>query len=225
MSAGSDPLLGRSFPRPPAHAWRWLQRSRPVLRAIADRLTGAPPGPAFLEELQRSFDDDAFTRAIVIDTIAEVAFSGRVPNRHPPGATWDRGLRWWAATLAGVTPSEFDQPAAGTPTQADLFDAEDAHALDDTDGPDARPAEARRDRRPDERSAGQQRGPEEVGGAADATALARAARRAPRRVSPERIALARTLRELLAAAEGGQVPATAIRQLIAELEGDDTTDR
>lgn len=184
MSASPDPLLGRGFPRPPAYAWRWLQRSRPVLRAIADRLTGAPPDAEFLEGLARSFEDDAFTRAIVIDTIAEVAFGGRVPTRHPPGASWDRGLRWWAAALAGVSPREFDQSESTREdgAQADLFQG----------------SEPRKDR--------------------DPAALAQAARRGAPRVSPERLALARTLRALLAGAEGDQVPASAIRQLISELE-------
>lgn len=186
MPSEPDPLLGRGFPRPPAHAWRWLQRSRPVLRAVADRLTGGPPPPDFVDELRRAFETDPFTRTIVVDVIAEVAFGGRVPRRQPAGASWDRGLRWWAATLAGVDVADFDGPA--TAQQPDLFGA---------DRSDPQPATVQ------------------------AQALAEAARRQTPRTTPERIALARTLRSLLDASEGDQIPASAVRQLIAELEGHD----
>lgn len=178
------PEPGQNVPRPPAHAWRWLQRSRPVLRTIAERLTGGPPTAGFVDELRRAFDTDPFTRTIVVDVIAEVAFGGRVPRRQPAGASWDRGLRWWAATLAGVDVAEFDGPA--TPAaQPDLFD------------------------------------PDAAGSSPQAETLAVAARRQVPRTTPERLALARTLRELLAASEGGQVPASAVRQLIDALEGDE----
>lgn len=189
-----QPLLGRAIPRPPAHAWRWLQRSRPVLRTVAERLTGGPPPPGFVDELRRAFETDPFTRTIVVDVIAEVAFGGRAPHRQPAGASWDRGLRWWAAALAGVDAAEFDGSAAGG-AQPDLFDDEPGPTAADDGWP---------------------------GGAATPTAetLAAAARRQAPRVTPERLAVARSLRQLLAAGEGGQVPASAVRQLIAELEGD-----
>lgn len=186
MSTDPDPTAGPpggDLPRPPAHAWRWLQRSRPVLRTIAERLTGGPPPEGFVDELRRAFEADPFTRTIVADAIAEVAFGGRVPARQPAGASWDRGLRWWAATLAGVDVAEFDGPAT-TAAQPDLFEA---------DGGDASPP---------------------------ASALAAAARQQVPRTTPERLALARSLRQLLAAGDGWQVPASAVRQLIAELEGD-----
>lgn len=186
MTSEPDPLVGRDFPRPPAHAWRWLQRSRPVLRAVADRLTGQPPSADFVDELRRAFESDPFTRTIVVDVVAEVAFGGRVPRRQPAGASWDRGLRWWAATLAGVDVAEFDGPATATPQrQPDLFDSR--------------------------RAASGRSGP-------DAAELADAARGQTPRTTPERIALARALRSLLDASDGDQVPASAVRQLIAELE-------
>jgi predicted O-methyltransferase YrrM len=103
----------RPFPRVPAYAWAWFQRSRPVITEAAQRLTGAPPGAAFVDELREAFDEDAFTRDVVIDVVADVAFSGRVPQRRPPGASWDRGLTWWAAALAGATPEEFDARSVG----------------------------------------------------------------------------------------------------------------
>lgn len=175
---------GRDVPRPPAHAWRWLQRSRPVLRTIAERLTGGPPTEGFVDELRRAFDTDPFTRTIVVDVIAEVAFGGRVPRQQPAGASWDRGLRWWAATLAGVDVAEFDGPATAV-AQPDLFN------------------------------------PDAVGSPPRAEALIAAARRHVPRTTPERLALARTLRELLSASGGDQVPASAVRQLIADLEDGD----
>ncbi len=96
--------------RVPGYAWAWLQRSRPVLVELAQRLTGAPPSPGFVEDLRATFERDPFVRGILADVVAEVAFRGRVPRRRPPGAHWDRGLTWWAATLAGVSLTEFDHP-------------------------------------------------------------------------------------------------------------------
>lgn len=94
----------------PAYAWSWLQRSRPVLNAVAERLTGGPAGPDFLDGLRVAYATDEFTRAMVADVIAEVAFSGRVPAL--PSRSWDRGLTWWAAALSGTTPRDFEAAAA-----------------------------------------------------------------------------------------------------------------
>lgn len=111
------------FPRVPTYAWRWLQRSRPVVAEAAQRLTGTPhASAAFLEGLQSSFESDPFVRDVVIDVVAEVAFSGRVPRRRPPGASWDRGLTWWAAALAGTTPEAFDGSGGDAPSTPPLFD-------------------------------------------------------------------------------------------------------
>jgi hypothetical protein len=165
----------RPFPRVPAYAWAWFQRSRPVTEEAARRLTGAAPGAGFVDELRVAFDEDAFTRDVVVDVVAEVAFSGRVPSRRPPGASWDRGLTWWAAALAGTSPGDFEaRAAARQPAQRALFDP----------------------------------------GAPQPT-LRRAGGRGP---TAERLALARALRELLDATDGDQVPASALRQLIAQLE-------
>ena len=168
----------RPFPRVPAYAWAWFQRSRPVVHEAAQRLAGTAPGAGFVEGLREAFEADAFTRGVVIDVVADVAFSGRVPNRRPAGASWDRGLTWWAAALAGTTVEEFEARSAGpSAAQRPLFEVgEDEHA---------------------------------------GRARSRPRRRQP---SAERIALARTLRELLASSDGDQVPASAIRQLIAQLE-------
>jgi len=106
-------------PKVPAYAWSWLQRSRPVLGEVARRLTGAGPGPGFADELRRRWDDDPFVRGVLLDVVADVAFSGRVPRHRPPGASWDRGLTWWAAVLAGTTPQAFAAPQATT--QRPLF--------------------------------------------------------------------------------------------------------
>ena len=99
----------------PAYAWTWLQRSRPVLAAAAERLTGGPPAATFLDDLRAAYETDPFTRAILADVIVEVAFAGRVPAARPGESAWDRGLEWWAAALGGRTPPAFQQQA--------LFDA------------------------------------------------------------------------------------------------------
>jgi hypothetical protein len=176
---GPDP----AFPRVPAYAWTWLQRSRPVLAEAARQLTGGAPTPGFVESLRRQFDADPFVRDILIDVIAQEAFGGRAPTRRPAGTSWDRGLTWWAAALAGLTPAEFEARSGAPPAQQSaLFDP----------GPRTEPA-----------------GPAPVRGAA---------RGSRRPVSAERVALARALRELIAAADGDQVPVTALRQLLADLE-------
>ena len=109
----TDPAVQPTDPqrvaRVPAYAWTWLQRSRPVVAEIARRLTGEPPTPGFLQRLRRDFDADQFVRDVVVAVVVDVAFSGRVPRHRPPGASWDRGLTWWAATLAGATPQEFER--------------------------------------------------------------------------------------------------------------------
>ncbi len=181
----------RTFPRVPGYAWTWFQRSRPVVLEAAERLTGRPPSPGFVDDLRGAFSQDDFTRAVVVGVVADVAFGGRAPAQRPPGASWDRGLTWWAAALAGTTPADFEsRTGAPVASQHRLFDAEDG-----TDGESVR--------QPD---------PE----ALRATARARVAPLVAR--SPERAALAAALRELLAASAGDQVPASAVRQLLAQLE-------
>jgi hypothetical protein len=178
---------GRSFPKVPGYAWTWFQRSRPVLTEAAERLTGQHPAPGFIDDLRAAFDGDRFTRDVVIGVVADVAFGGRAPARRPPGASWDRGLTWWAAALAGTTPAEFEA-GSGSP-------AANQRALFDSGSSDRAPADP-------------------VG--LQARARARVAPRVAR--SPERAALVAALRELLAAAESDQVPASAVRQLLAQLE-------
>jgi hypothetical protein len=121
-SAG--PPTGERLPRVPAYAWSWLQRSRPVLVEVSRRLDGGPPGPGFVEDLQERFTRDPFIRDVLISVIADVAFNGRIPRSRPPGASWDRGLTWWAATLAGTTPDAFE---TNTPpvVQSRLFGLEE----------------------------------------------------------------------------------------------------
>lgn len=181
----------RRVPRPPAYAWAWLQRSRPVLQALADRLTGGPPSPQFVDELRAAFPDDPFVHAVVIDTIAEVAFAGRVPTRRPPGVQWDRGLSWWAATLAGVPRQEFEQPASPGPEQVELFPTGRRREAPPGDPPQ-RPV-------PPDRTSPPRPSPV---------------------VTLERRRVANALRALLDAAEGDAVPAEAIRQLLHDLEAD-----
>lgn len=160
------------FPRVPDHAWQWLQRSRPVRAEIAQRLLGSEPPAGFVDDLRRQFEDDPFVRDLVVRVVAEVAFRGRVPTRRPAGASWDRGLLWWAAAMNGVTPSEFEAGGAGTSAQQPpLFPTGNRTA--------ARPV---------------------------------------RRVSVERQAVGRALRELLATADGDQIPVSAVRALLAQVD-------
>ncbi len=116
----------RAFPRVPAHAWAWLQRSRPVLAEAADRLTGGPPTAGFVRDLSERFPTDAFTRDVLVGVIADVAFGGRPPQRRPAGASWDRGLTWWAAAIAGATAEEFESRSAPPVAQRALFGADEA---------------------------------------------------------------------------------------------------
>lgn len=175
------------LPSVPAYAWAWLQRSRPVLDEIARRLTGGPPTRAFVEDLPHAFATDPFTCDVVVDIVAEVAFHGRVPARRPAHAGWDRGLTWWAATLAGTTPAEYAAASVATPgEQGALFEPPPSAVG---------PPTARRTEPP-------------------------AAALPP--VSRERRALADALRELVGQSDGGQVPATALRQLIAQLDPSST---
>jgi hypothetical protein len=158
-------------PRVPGYAWDWLQRSRPVVEALAEVLTGQPPRSGFVQAVRRSFATDELVRDAVFSVVADAAFRGRVPTSRPPGASWDRGLVWWAATLAGRTVADYEDRDQGV-EQPRLF-AEQA-----VGGPGA-----------------------------------------------ERRALIQALRELLVHSDGDQIPATAVRQLIAKLEegarGDD----
>lgn len=91
----------------PGYAWDWLQRSRPVVERLADVLTGQRPRQGFVDAVRRSYTDDPLVRDAVHSVVSEVAFRGRVPPRRPPGASWDRGLVWWAATLTGRDPDEY----------------------------------------------------------------------------------------------------------------------
>jgi hypothetical protein len=156
-------------PRVPAYAWDWLQRSRPVVDALASVLTGRPPRPGFVQAVRRSFASDDLVRDAVFAVVAEVAFRGRVPTSRPPGVSWDRGLVWWAATLSGRSVADYEDHGEIV-DQPRLFDAQPAPL------PDGR-------------------------------------------------ALLRALRELVAHADGDQIPVAAVRQLIAQLErhalGDD----
>ena len=88
-------------PRVPAHAWTWLQRSRPVLTEVASQLYGSTEGHV-LDRLKADYAEDPFVQDLVARVVCDVAFNGRVPERRPAGARWDRGLTWWAAHLAGV---------------------------------------------------------------------------------------------------------------------------
>ena len=188
---GGDPAPGRA-PRVPAHAWAWLQRSRPVLAEVSAQLYGAPPDAGTLDRLRRDHADDPFVRDVVARVVCDVAFGGRVPRRRPPGATWDRGLVWWAAHLAGSTPEGFE--ARATPPhveQATLF---------------AEPAAARPQRRASES--------DRTGGG-----VARGLAGSPTTGLIDRAAVATALREVLAAGDGEQVPAAALRQLLVQLEG------
>lgn len=150
-------------PAVPAYAWDWVQRSRPVVDQLAEVLTGQPPRAGFVDAVRRAFPDDPLVRDAVLSVIATIAFRGRVPSRRPPGVSWDRGLVWWAALLAGRSPQDYTAPPVDV-EQPELF----GHVSS------AAPSERR--------------------------------------------AVVAALRDLLAQRTGDQIPASAIRQLIAQLE-------
>ena len=207
-----DPhVVPHSVPRPPPYAWAWLQRSRPVLQALAQRLTGQAPSPGFIEELRAAFDEDPFVQAVIIDTIAEVAFAGRVPRHRPAGVTWDRGLSWWAATLAGTTRREFEHGDSRGGEQPKLFP--DAHTS--ASHPQRAPADAPR---PPTSAARSDTSRSDTGGSDTAGPGAAQPPRPSVVVTLERRRMANALRSLLASNAGGDVPAEALRQLISDLE-------
>jgi len=176
-----------------------------VLAEVSRRLTGTSPAPGFLDELRRRFDGDPFTRHVVLEVIAEVAFAGRIPQTRPAGVSWDRGLTWWAALLAGTTPAAFDASLPGTGVQRPLFGAEPARSDDAGRAP----------QRPD--AAGDARVrwlPRPDAGAEPAAGPAAGA------VAGQRRALAAELRALLRAGNGRTVPADAVERLLAELTDD-----
>lgn len=127
MASPTDPAVHRAFPPVPAYAWAWLQRSRPVLAEAAKRLTGQPPTPGFVERLRVAVDRDPFTAAVLADAIVDAAFHGRVPRQRPPGASWDRGLTWWAAALTGTSPAAYAAPPVPPAQQRALFDSYSEH--------------------------------------------------------------------------------------------------
>ena len=192
---GGEPAPARA-PRVPAHAWTWLQRSRPVLAELAAQLYGAAPDAGVVDRLRGDHAADPFVRDVVARVVCDVAFGGRVPPRRPPGATWDRGLVWWAAHLAGTTPEAFEARAAAHPAAAQqpLFPAPD----------EGRGWAARED----EVAAARRRLHAVPCGLAGP----------PGSGLVDRRAVAAALREVLAAGDGEQVPAAPLRQLLEQLE-------
>lgn len=183
---------GQGLPRPPPYAWDWLQRSRPVVQALAQRLTGSAPTPAFLDELRGAYNDDRFVHAVVVDTVAEVAFGGRIPSRRPPGTTWDRGLSWWAAMLGGQTRREFEDAGEPVGQQSSLFTTPGTRGAD--------PADAAAGTQP------------------HGHLLTRAKTRPSAVATLERRRIAYALRGLIAAAGASDISTDAVRQLIHDLE-------
>jgi hypothetical protein len=173
----------------PDHAWAWLQRSRDVVQEIAARLTGAGPAPGFMDELRPQFAQDQFVRDVVIGVVVDVAFNGRVPLRRPAGTSWDRGLTWWAAACAGITPAEFDRRSKGEPPpQPRLFGGEAERAATGASAGRVVPSVARRTAQGDP----------------------------PRLV--DRAQIVHALRQLLAHEQDGQIPAAAVRALLGQLD-------
>lgn len=183
------------LPPVPGYAWAWLQRSRPVLTEVAQRLTGGPPSTAFWDDLRDRFVADAFTRQIVADVVVEVAFGGAVPPRRPPGASWDRGLTWWGATLVGCTPGEYSATTDHS-AQTVLFEAPPARS---------RPGAVRPARVSSEGAPRQPNDPRPTAAPESTPAVV------------DRAAVVAALRALLDVADGGLVPADSLRQVIAQL--------
>ena len=119
-------LPDRAAPRDvrvPAHAWTWLQRSRPVLAEVSQQLYGCAPEAETMVRLRLDFVADRLVQDVVVGAVCDVAFGGRPPPRRPAGARWDRGLAWWAAFAAGVPVAVFDAGATPPADQPPLFGA------------------------------------------------------------------------------------------------------
>lgn len=183
-----DPAAPRDV-RVPAHAWTWLQRSRPVLAEISHQLYGQVPDAEVLTRLRSDFAGDRLVQDVVAGVVCAVAFGGRVPTHRPAASRWDRGLVWWAAFAAGVPVTAFEAAPDPVPAQAPLFGA-------------ANPVER---------------------AVADAAVAAPPAPPStpPRPRVVSRAAVVAALQDLLASGDGTQVPAAAIRQLLAQVEAGD----
>lgn len=90
---------------------------------IAAQLYGERRGDSgLLETLKEDYAREEFVQDLVARVVCDVAFNGRVPERRPSGARWDRGLTWWAAHLAGVGVKEFEERSTpSAPPQQRLF--------------------------------------------------------------------------------------------------------
>lgn len=103
---------------PPAHAWDWFARQRLLWREartrviaraddvgedVAARYAAMDARPDVVTMLRRDWDLVPAVRTIVEDTVADIAFLGRItePFEALGLRTAPRGLRWWWSAVSG----------------------------------------------------------------------------------------------------------------------------
>lgn len=103
---------------PPGHAWDWFARQRLLWREARARIVARPDdvGPQVVERyermdtkpdvlamLRRDWEANRAVRTIVEDTVADIAFMGRItePFEALGLRTAPRGLRWWWTAVSG----------------------------------------------------------------------------------------------------------------------------
>lgn len=138
---------------PPAYAWDWFARQKLLWREARSRLAsgGSPMAGRYaavedrrdvLPLLRADYPHDPDVRRAVDETIAEVAFLGRVNVSFAELGvrTAPRGMRWWWTALTGE-PLDGPQAARKAPTEVaeqlelgDLAVLDPAPALDDVAG-------------------------------------------------------------------------------------------
>ncbi len=138
---------------PPAYAWDWFARQKLLWREARSRLAngGGPMAGRYaavedrrdvLPLLRADYPSDPDVRRAVDETVAEVAFLGRVDARFAELGvrTAPRGMRWWWTALTGEPldgPQAARQPPADVPEQlvlGDLTLLDPEPALDDVAG-------------------------------------------------------------------------------------------
>ncbi|MDX1510633.1 MAG: hypothetical protein R3249_04765 [Nitriliruptorales bacterium] len=103
---------------PPGHAWDWFARQRLLWRearariiaaadevgaAVAERYRTMDARPDVVTMLRRDWDASPAVRTIIEDTVADIAFMGRItePFASLGLRTAPRGLRWWWTAVSG----------------------------------------------------------------------------------------------------------------------------
>ena len=103
---------------PPGHAWDWFARQRLLWREarariiaaadhvgpdVAERYRSMDARPDVVTMLRRDWEHSPAVRTIVEDTVADIAFMGRITESFESLGlrTAPRGLRWWWTAVSG----------------------------------------------------------------------------------------------------------------------------